>query len=467
MSRRKKYSYVYLPGDYFSGMISWILLYYFRKFIIEDQPLIFSLPLADSKFYLGLFLIPAAWCLLHYLSGTYTDLFRKSRLRDLFHSMGVSVLGSLILFFTLLLDDLVRGYADYYLSLLLLMVSHFVFTYGFRLIWLQRAKRMLASGEAGFNTLLLGTAGDLEACLKTLQNPDLSPGTRLMVKAFWRQGSGEGSCSVGSAAELPNLVNEYGIEEVVLALPSSSHQDLNDIINRLADREVWIKIVPDMYDILSGTARLHHVVGDAFIEIPPRVLKEWQRIVKRWFDVIFSLIALILLLPVFALVALMIWMEGAGPIFYRQERLGQYGKPFRIIKFRSMVVDAEKAGPALSSDHDSRITRTGRWMRKYRLDELPQFINVLKGEMSIVGPRAERRFYADQIMAVAPYYTHLFRVQPGITSLGMVKYGYASDVEEMVRRLRYDILYMENMGFLMDFKILIYTVRTVLMGKGK
>ncbi|MBU6206042.1 MAG: sugar transferase, partial [Bacteroidetes bacterium] len=216
-----------------------------------------------------------------------------------------------------------------------------------------------------------------------------------------------------------------------------------------------------------GTARIHQVSGDAFIEIPPRVLKEWQRIGKRCFDVLFSLTALILLLPVFALVAMMIRMEGTGPVFYSQERLGQYGRPFRIIKFRSMVVDAEKTGPALSSDSDKRITRAGKWMRKYRIDELPQFINVLKGEMSIVGPRAERKFYADQILAVAPYYTHVLRVQPGITSLGMVKYGYASNVEEMVRRLRYDIIYMENMGFLMDLKILIYTIRTVLGGKGK
>ncbi len=467
MKGRRIFAYAYLPGDYVSGIISWVLLYYFRKFIIEDQPMSFGLPLEDRKFYLGLVMIPAAWCLLHYLSGTYTDLFRKSRLRDLFHSLGVSIVGSLILFFSLLLDDLVRGYADYYLTLLLLMVSHFMFTYGFRLIWLQWAKRKLARGDVGFNTLVLGTAAEMEVCLKALQNQDLSPGTRVMAKALWREKSALGLCGINSSEELPNLVNEYSIEEVVLALPSSSHQDLNDIINRLADREVWIKIVPDMYDILSGTARLHHVVGDAFIEIPPRVLKEWQRISKRWFDMVFSLIALIFLLPVFVLVALLIRLEGSGPIFYRQERLGQYGRPFRIIKFRSMTVDAEKSGPALSSDGDQRITRTGKWMRKYRIDELPQFINVLKGEMSIVGPRAERKYYADQILAVAPYYTYVLRVQPGITSLGMVKYGYASNVEEMVRRLRYDILYMENMGFLMDFKILIYTVRTVLGGKGK
>lgn len=467
MEERKTFAFAYLPGDYFSGMISWILLYYFRKFIIEDQPLSFGLPLEDHKFYIGLILIPAAWCLLHYLSGTYTDLFRKSRLRDLFHSLGVSIAGSLILFFSLLLDDLVRGYADYYLTLLLLMVSHFMLTYGFRLFWLQRAKRMLAKGEVGFNTLVLGTSAEMEVCLKTLQSQELSPGTRVMAKAFWCEKSTSDICSIGSSEELPDLVSEYSIEEVVLALPSSSHRDLNDIINRLADREVWIKIVPDMYDILSGTARIHQVSGDAFIEIPPRVLKEWQRIGKRCFDVLFSLTALILLLPVFALVAMMIRMEGTGPVFYSQERLGQYGRPFRIIKFRSMVVDAEKTGPALSSDSDKRITRAGKWMRKYRIDELPQFINVLKGEMSIVGPRAERKFYADQILAVAPYYTHVLRVQPGITSLGMVKYGYASNVEEMVRRLRYDIIYMENMGFLMDLKILIYTIRTVLGGKGK
>jgi lipopolysaccharide/colanic/teichoic acid biosynthesis glycosyltransferase len=177
--------------------------------------------------------------------------------------------------------------------------------------------------------------------------------------------------------------------------------------------------------------------------------------------------ALIVSFPLMFYVALRIWLTDRGPIFYKQERLGQYGVPFNILKFRSMYLNAEAAGPQLTTENDPRITPVGKVIRKYRLDEFPQFINVIKGDMSLVGPRAERKYFADRIIRIAPYYRHVFKVQPGVTSLGMVKYGYASTVEEMVKRLKYDIIYMENMSILLDFKVLIYTVLTVVYGRGK
>jgi lipopolysaccharide/colanic/teichoic acid biosynthesis glycosyltransferase len=212
---------------------------------------------------------------------------------------------------------------------------------------------------------------------------------------------------------------------------------------------------------------MNSVIGEAFIEIPPSLLSEWQIITKRWFDVIASTMALIATSPLLLYVAIRIKLSSKGPIFYTQERLGQYGAPFHILKFRSMYTDAEQYGPKLTTDDDPRITPIGKWIRKYRIDELPQFINVIIGEMSIVGPRAERKFFADQIVKQAPYYKHIFKVKPGITSLGMVKYGYASNVDQMVKRLKYDIIYIENMSIVMDFKIIVYTVMTVLYGRGK
>jgi lipopolysaccharide/colanic/teichoic acid biosynthesis glycosyltransferase len=208
-------------------------------------------------------------------------------------------------------------------------------------------------------------------------------------------------------------------------------------------------------------------VGEAFIEIPPLMLSEWERITKRWFDIVASMGAIVLSLPVTVPVAIKIWLTDRGPVFYVQERLGQYGKPFRMIKFRSMYHNAEHDGPKLTSENDPRMTPVGKTIRKYRIDEFPQFINVIMGDMSIVGPRAERKFFADQIVKIAPHYRQVFKVQPGITSLGMVKYGYASTVDEMVKRLKYDIIYIENMSIMMDFKIMIYTVLTVLYGRGK
>ena len=193
----------------------------------------------------------------------------------------------------------------------------------------------------------------------------------------------------------------------------------------------------------------------------------WQAVLKRVIDVGGSALFLVLAWWVYAFTAVMVKLSSPGPVFYRQVRIGRNGLPFNIIKFRSMFTDAEKTGPALSSDYDPRITKWGRFMRKVRLDELPQFWNVIKGDMSIVGPRPERQFFIDQIVKIAPHYRHLHRVRPGLTSLGQVKYGYAETVAQMVERLKFDILYIENMSLAMDFRVLLYTLKIIMEGRGK
>ena len=191
------------------------------------------------------------------------------------------------------------------------------------------------------------------------------------------------------------------------------------------------------------------------------------RSVKRFVDIVVSLVAMILLLPVYAVLAIWIKLDSKGPVVYKQERLGLHRKPFKIYKLRSMVNDAEPDGkPCLSTDDDHRITRVGKVMRKYRLDETLQFLNVLRGDMSLVGPRPERAYFVDQIVERAPYYTTLHQVRPGITSLGMVKFGYASSVDEMIERSKYDLLYLDNMSLFNDLKIIIYTIKVVIKGTG-
>jgi exopolysaccharide biosynthesis polyprenyl glycosylphosphotransferase len=471
MNKRRQLIWLYIVSDYLSSLAAWYCLYLFRKVVIEGEPFRMSLPFQDRQFFIGLLVVPLIWLLLHYISGTYVDLYRKSRLQELVKTAFVLLIGNLIIFFLLLLDDRVRRYSDYYLTFFVLYIAEFSFTFLGRIILLNHTKRMLRKKHFGFNTLLIGcnqNASDIYGEFSVVNNPfgynflgyiRLNGETPNRVTNELKE--------LGKLHDLEQVVQKHAIEETIIAIESNEHHQLNDIINQLADKNVYIRIIPDMYDILSGTTKMNSIVGEAFIEIPPSLLSEWQLITKRWFDVICSALALIFTSPLLLYVAIRIKLTSRGPVFYTQERMGQYGEPFHIIKFRSMTVDAEQHGPMLTADHDPRITGVGRWIRKYRIDELPQFMNVILGQMSIVGPRAERKFFVDQIVQQAPYYKHIFKVKPGITSLGMVKYGYASTVSAMIKRLKYDIIYLENMNIVMDFKIIVYTVMTVLHGRGK
>jgi len=267
--------------------------------------------------------------------------------------------------------------------------------------------------------------------------------------------------------QLDNIIRQEHIEDVIVAIDSTEHSKLREVVNKLYAHKVIVRLLPDMFDIMRGAVKTTNVHGAVLIELYPEVLPTWQRLVKRGIDLLSSTLFLILFSPLYAYIAWRVKRSSKGPIFYEQDRIGQHGKVFRIIKFRSMFTDAEKNGAQLSDTDDPRVTLWGRTMRKYRLDELPQFWNVLRGEMSLVGPRPERQHFIDLIKEKAPHVTQLQRVRPGITSWGQVKYGYASNVDEMVKRLRYDILYIENMSLVLDIKILFYTILVVLQGRGK
>jgi exopolysaccharide biosynthesis polyprenyl glycosylphosphotransferase len=273
---------------------------------------------------------------------------------------------------------------------------------------------------------------------------------------------------LGNLDDIRLLIDKHQIQEVIIALEDSQRNLVTDILRTLnAAADLIIKITPDARDIIVGSVKQESIFHSPFIVINNRLMSEWQYSIKRIGDILFSLVAMIILSPVYLITAIIVKCTSPGPVFYAQERIGLHGKPFRMHKFRSMYVDAEAQGPALSTDDDPRITPFGRFMRKVRLDEIPQFYNVLRGTMSIVGPRPERQFYIDQIVKRAPEYILLQRIKPGITSWGQVKYGYASSVDEMVERLRYDLLYLDNMSITTDLKIIVYTGKIILQGRGK
>lgn len=463
----KQRSILLVLFDFLTAALVWFLFYVYRITSIEQTELIYK-----DGFFIGMAVIPMSWLFLYAIQGTYHNTLRNYRLKTIKQTLIATLIGVLIVFFAVLLDDFnpVFIYQHYYKIFAVYFILHLSITMIPRMIFTTIHVRKIHAGKFGFKTIIIGGSDNAVELVNELRN--LKPASGHDFVGFVNINGSDFQLQeliplVGNFDAIGAIINKHAIVEVIIALESTDHERLKSVITQLSSYNVRISIIPDAYDILSGQVHMNSIFGALLLTTNTDSMPDWQVSTKRILDIFASACALIILTPLYLTLAIAVKLSSKGPIFFTQERVGKNKKPFRIIKFRTMFVNAESNGPQLSSSNDSRITKVGKFLRKTRLDEFPQFWNVLVGDMSLVGPRPERQFYIDQISKHDPQYLYLHKVRPGITSWGQVKFGYAENVEQMVQRMKYDLLYIRNMSIALDFKIMFYTIAIIFKGKGK
>ncbi len=471
MISEKKQILKYVLCDYIGSNIAWLLfnIARFHMPTISSGYIELSDFMLSHNVLLGQLWMPILMMVVYYLSGYYNQAFFKSRLQELFLTIGSISINTLIIFFVALINDIAPLRLNNYELILLLFIIQFFCVYVGRLYITTNATHKIHNREWSFNTLVVGCGKQAQNLMRNLNNRKQALGYRIVGYVNIGEGGKplQLDAPIYDKTDLEELCDRLNIKQIIVSIDDNNHNRLNNIVNELFPLNRPIMIQSNLFHHLTGRVRLSNIYGAPFIDVCSCAISECGKNIKRFADIIVSFIALIVISPLILILAVLIKFDSRGPVFFKQERIGYHHKPFNLYKLRTMYIDSEQDGiPRLSSENDNRITPLGRILRKYRLDELPQFWNILKGDMSLVGPRPEREYFIKLIMKEAPYYALMYQIRPGLTSWGMVKYGYARNVDEMIQRLQYDIIYLENMSILVDLKIIIYTVRTVIMGRG-
>lgn len=456
----------YLLYDVLAALIVWVFFVFFRKTINDIQIFEVVRFLIPSYNYIISFLFFPVYCVfVHYLTGFYLNPYKRSKLSEIFNTLVSSVIISVSIFAVRMLRDVSISYVYFYFSLIVLIILLFVLTYTFRAIISSQVRQNFKTKKWTINTVIIGTGSN---ALKLASEFELNAKQNTLIGfiATDKKTSVPTEKVLGTMNQLSSIIEKYDIKESLVVLDNADEYQLFTIINSLYKFNIDIQFTPRLYEILTGSAKISKFGIVPLVSITNSSMTDWETSFKRFFDIIVSFFALILLSPILLYFIIKIKKDSKGSAFYRQERIGRFGLPFNILKFRTMYDGSENGTPKLSSANDERITPVGKMLRKYRIDEIPQFWNILKGDMSIVGPRPERRYYINRIIEEAPYYCLLYKIRPGLTSWGPIKIGYSDSIEKMIERLNYDIIYMENMSLVTDIKILIYTLEIIFKGKG-
>lgn len=411
------------------------------------------------------------WHILFFFFGLYKNWYERSPFEEIFSILKVTFIGCFIIIF-LVLNDIQSSPRMMFLLYFAFMASYMIIG---RIIAREIQKRFRARGIIKIPVIIYGTAEkayEFFRMSKLAKNWGYKPlGIILTDPEEFHKIENINNISeiiLGTTKDLSDIVKRLKPEVLIINTDKTDHKDLLEIVSKCDDSNIRVKIQPDLYDIFTGQTRTQNLYGIPLIEIRTQLMKPWQEVIKRIFDIVFSSLVLIVGSPIWILVAIITKIESEGPVFYTQPRVGRNGEVFKIFKYRSMVKDADKHQQKWTSVGDPRVTKWGRFIRKTHLDEIPQFWNVLIGDMSVVGPRPEQPKYVDQFSLSIPHYKRRLKVRPGITGWWQVKYtAHELNEEEIKNRLKDDFYYIENMSLQLDIEIVVRTVYCVITGHGQ